>query len=77
MQKAGHQVGDGLATLLPIIIGSALIFLIITAISIGIVRKKRSELKYDLEKTGAKSEECEILKPCLSDKPDLIGNLET
>ena len=62
--------------LLPIIAGSALIFLIITTLTICIVRKKRAELKYDLEKSEAESEECEKLKTCLSDKPDIIGSIE-
>ena len=62
--------------LLPIIIGSALIFLLISTLSIFIVRKKRLELKYDLEKSEVKSEECEKFKPFLSDKPDIIGSIE-
>ena len=59
--------------MLPIIIGSVSLFLLIITITICIVRKKRSELKYDLEKAEGKSEECEKLNNCLSDKPDVIG----
>ena len=59
--------------MLPIIIGSISLFLLIITITICIVRKNKSELKYDLEKAEVKSEECEKLNNCLSDKPDVIG----
>ena len=59
--------------MLPVIIGPVSLFLLIITITICVVRKKRAELNYDLEKAEGKSEECEKLNNCLSDKPDVIG----
>ena len=71
-QKPEPQIGRDIVTLIPLIIGSAIIFLVTTFIAICIRRKKKSGTKYDLEKTEGKSEECEKLNTSLSEQPDVI-----
>ena len=67
-QITGRQVGKDLATMLPIVIGSVSLVILLFFITIYIVRKKKSELKYDIEKAEGKSEECQNLNSCIGEK---------
>ena len=57
--------------MLPIILGSVGIFIVLTILTICIVKKKKSQIKYDVEKVNSSCEESEKLNEHANDK--LIG----
>ena len=67
-QLKEKQVGDDIDMVLPIILGSVVLFVVLTIMTIFIVRKKTSQIKYDIEKVNETSEESEKLNDHTNEK---------
>ena len=63
-----RQVGDDIDMKLPIILGSVVLFVVLTIMTIFIVRKKTSQIKYDIEKVNESREESEKLNDHTNEK---------
>ena len=53
------QVGEATNLTIPILVGSILAVFLLTLLTVVIVRKKKAQLKYDVEKAEASREESE------------------
>ena len=51
-----------------IVLGSVVLLVVLTIMTIFIVRKKTSQMKYDIEKVNASSEESELLNEQRNEK---------
>ena len=55
------QVGEATNLTIPILVGSILAVFLLTLLTVVIVRKKKAQLKYDVEKAEGSREESEKL----------------
>ena len=63
-----RQVGQDQNMIILIVLGSVALLVVLTIITIFIVRKKTSQMTYDIEKVNGSSEESEMLNEQTNEK---------